>query len=337
MNNNYSVIIPTKDRYNDLSACLKSILKQTLPPKEIIIVYADIKKDIKSNINKVISNLKNPDGIEIITIASKPGLTIQKNKGVVASRTSILFFFDDDVIIFNNFCEEIVSTFNKYTNINIGGIAGMIVNPSKRSSLQAINNPINKQFFQFMKNVIYRIISTIFFLPIQKDGTFRASGHKTWPALNRSSDIIFVESLPGGITAYKKAIFEEYLFDEILSNNGPYQDPLYQGGYGPLEDVDFSYRVSRKYQNMLLKTAKCQHFSKVIIQKQQYYFNRTRFQTYFYLYFKNSPKKLINQISFYLSILGLLLETLFPPNFKNKFKGAMDGILIAKGYNIETK
>ena len=49
-------------------------------------------------------------------------------------------------------------------------------------------------------------------------------------------DIKEVELCSGGNTSYLREVFEEFFFDEEFD------------GYAPMEDIDFSYRVSRKYK-----------------------------------------------------------------------------------------
>jgi len=59
---------------------------------------------------------------------------------------------------------------------------------------------------------------------------------------------VFVNWLPTGAVVWQKNIFEDYQFDEWFTD------------YSYLEDLDFSYRVGKKYSLMVLGEAEYYHF-----------------------------------------------------------------------------
>ncbi len=59
--------------------------------------------------------------------------------------------------------------------------------------------------------------------------------------------LTYTDWLSGGVTVWRSNIFQEYSFDEWFS------------GYGAYEDVDFSYRVGKKYRLAVNPCAKVQH------------------------------------------------------------------------------
>jgi len=211
MNSSFSVIIPTKNRYPDLKKCVNSILESDSIPSEIIVVdQSDSFEDIVFEGYNQIKHIKDNE----IT-----GLCNAKNIGVENASYDILFFFDDDIIVYKDFFSTILKTFHE--NENIAGISGKQVN-SKSSRLKV-------SAFNFFHRGPYKDIRKKF-----NSGFFK-------------EDVIITNVLPGGVTAYRKKVFDDFSFDETLIK------------YCLGEDFDFSYRVSKKYSLALQQSARVIH------------------------------------------------------------------------------
>src|SRR5690606_30929231 len=89
------------------------------------------------------------------------------------------------------------------------------------------------------------LASRLFFMPCDGDGRFQPSGAQTYPYGH--DHFMEVEFLAGGITFWRKEIICKYRYDERLV------------AYGHGDDVDVSYRISRKYKNFFQPAAKCHH------------------------------------------------------------------------------
>jgi GT2 family glycosyltransferase len=260
---------------------LDSIAAQTLLPQEIVIVDASDTLELA----KRLDTWSGRDKIRVLCIRSEPGLTRQRNIGVEASFGDVVFFFDDDIVLEKNFIEEIVKIFENDAGREIGGVAGDILGARKVR----------------MKRQRWRLLlRRLFFLFDFSKGEFRLSGFGTWPY--GLDEIQYTECLPGGEVAYRREVLEEFSFDERLT------------GYAYMEDVDFSYRVSRKYRNVYTPSAKCSH-----IQPESERLNRTERKSraerkkmlltnHAYLFRKNMPQTLAHKAAFWLSVIGLKLE-----------------------------
>ena len=90
-----SVIIPTKNRTKDLVNLLDSLRNQTRLPDELIIVDASDNDDTKNMLEEQGNQLP----FDVVYRSTAPGLTRQRNIGISLSRGSLLFFFDDDVVL----------------------------------------------------------------------------------------------------------------------------------------------------------------------------------------------------------------------------------------------
>src|SRR6187551_83689 len=102
----FSVVVCTYMRPNDILKMLGSIKNQTLYPDQIIIVDASLNFDTKEAIeNNTIANLEYFFVNEEIRGAAK-----QRNYGInmVAENIDIVCFLDDDVILTENYFEELI-------------------------------------------------------------------------------------------------------------------------------------------------------------------------------------------------------------------------------------
>lgn len=278
-----SIIIPTKDRPQDLVKCLESVLSQTLLPDEIVIVDASDTEKLDSS---VIAELNRK--IKTIYLHTAAGLTHQKNVGAKACSGDIIFVLDDDVVLKEDFVKEIVDVFDNDSERKVAGVCGRIVSPQKydgRSLRSILISAVE---------AVHKVIALIFLLRKRGDGTFRASGFANHPCI--SSEVKRTEALPGGLTAWRKEILAEFKFDETLK------------GPSILEDVDFSYRVSRRYVNIYTPYAKVIHHRSPVSRDKSYQIEKMLIENYCYLFRKNLPQTLKYKLAFYWALIGLGLQ-----------------------------
>jgi len=296
-----SAVIPTKGRAQDLLVCVKSLLKQTLMPDEIIIVDSSQDKKLRSllrqNFYESISRIK--------YIYSKVNANEARNIGIQLSSGGIVFFFDDDVALDRDYIEEVVTVFMKSDEKKIGGVMGNIKN-IKRDT-----------------NSVKTRIRQLFFLDHFGDGRLLPSGLPTWVhGLNKKTRTSFIS---GCMSAYRKEVLREFLFDPKLGK---------LSGYTFLDDVDMSTRVSQKYKLVYTPSATLEHQSskKARISpdalKHQFVVN------HFYLFRKNTPKHLRNVATFSFSVLGILVYTILYERSPIGVVGWIQGIIhvILHGY-----
>lgn len=278
-----SVVIPTKNRFKDIIKCIESIMIQTLLPDEIVIVDASDTLELFRVIKQQFS-----ENVKIIYIPSKPGLTSQRNIGIKASSGDIVFFLDDDVVLDKNFIKEILNVFENDKEGKIGGVCGDII------PIDSKNVSYGYSILRTIYISINTAIATIFFLYMNtNNGKFRLSGLPTYAY--GSTKVVNVECIPGGLTAYRREVLDEFKFDENLQ------------GYCWGEDDDFSYRVSRKYTNVYTPYAKVIHNSTPLKKNKKYDRMKMIIENHHYLFKKNFPQKLKNKFAFYMSIIGLLI------------------------------
>jgi len=220
-NTSVSVIIPTKDRPLDLEDCVLSVLAQTKAADEVLIVDGSAKET--ASLDREFG-----EKVRYLFFPQSKGLTNSRNFGIKNAKGGIVIFLDDDIVLEPDFIERILDVFMENNYARIGGVCGNISNQKHQS-----------------EKGMYYWIRKIFLIGMSGDGCFRISGQPTF--VYGTDYVKQVEFLPGGLTAYKREIFDEYLFDEKLT------------GYCYAEDTDFSYRVSRKYKNYYTPYARAFH------------------------------------------------------------------------------
>ncbi|GAI81295.1 unnamed protein product, partial [marine sediment metagenome] len=261
-----SVIIPTKNRPQALVECLDSVSNQTLLPDEIIVVDASDTEELNSGIVvRVNENVKT-----ICLHTAIAGLTHQKNVGVKACSGDIVFFLDDDIVLEKDFIKEIVSVFDDDHERKIGGVCGQIISPRKRRSYSP------RSLLIAAIEAVDKAIAIIFLLRKKGNGTFRASGFPNYPY--NVDELKRVEFLSGGLTAWRKEIFDDFKFDENLK------------GSSYNEDVDFSYRVSRQYINMYNPYARSIHKDSPLARGNSNEIQKYILENSYYLHKKNFPR-----------------------------------------------
>ncbi len=203
-----SVITCTRNRFDDFTKTLPSIAAQTRLPDELIVVDSSDEKRLEAYLTSV----KLPFPVRYFH--TQPGLTLQRNHGIRECTNDLVFFFDDDVDLDNNYLAEVEKVFASDTRHAIGAVGGKVVKtsfPSMRRKLE--------QFTFYVLRLIFGVVGT-------RNGKFYPSGMPSHPHKNQPSG--FIECLSGCCMAFRREVFEKAKFDETLAH------------YGLMEDVDIS-------------------------------------------------------------------------------------------------
>lgn len=112
-----SVIVSTysKDRLNQILDCIKSLQKQLLMPREIILVLdpdQDLVDFYKSHV---------PDDVKIV-VSNEYGLSEARNAGIKNAEAEIITFIDDDAIAEKNWLKALVKNYYDPRIVSVGGL-----------------------------------------------------------------------------------------------------------------------------------------------------------------------------------------------------------------------
>lgn len=243
-----SLIICTYKRHKAIINLLDSVKAQTVYPDEILVIDGsddDLTKDIlmqKEYKNLVYHKVEPQDR----------GLTRQRNFGIrkVNPDTEIVAFLDDDTVLEKEYFEEIIKTYHNYSNAL--GVGGYITNEISWEKVSDNYKPkINEFVFDSYKRtdgsrfVIRKKIGLDSNVPPGYSPDY--SHGRSISFLPPSGKTYEVHQLMGGVSSFRKEIFEKIQFS------------TYFEGYGLYEDADFTLRLSNIGKLYINTSAKLEH------------------------------------------------------------------------------
>lgn len=199
-----AILIPTKDRPQDLGDFLLSLEKQDIQPDQVIIIDGG---DIP--INNILEKFKNLN-ITYVKVFP-PSLTTQRNTGLklLNDDIEIVGFFDDDIVLYPKILGNILKIIEG--NSDIGGVTcNNISHPRAKVSL----------------------LEKIFMLGSDVPGIVLKSGYQ--------SKICSVDKdyqtkwVMGGATFWKRKVINEFKFDEWYAGYGFGEDLDYSYPVGKM-------------------------------------------------------------------------------------------------------
>jgi len=219
-----SVVICTKDRPRELERCVASVLGQTRPPSDLVVVDASARPDAGwvDAVHRALPRCR------VSLLFARPGLPAQRNVGTRAAVGSVVVFLDDDVVLEPEYLAEIGRVYADDTTGRIGGVGGaQVPDPTPREGR------------------VRRLAARLFLLEGYGRGIVKRSGSPEY-VLSPTTPME-VEFLSGCNMSYRRDVLQEYAFDERLS------------GYALGEDLQFSYRVSRRWRLLVTPRARLAH------------------------------------------------------------------------------
>ncbi len=298
-----SYVICTRNRPGGLRRCLASLMRQTVPPQEVIIVDASDTGEasrVEQVVQKAAAGRSN-----MRLIRTEPGLPRQRNRGAEAAQSEIVCFLDDDVVLFPNYHEEILRVYRQFPGQNLGGVQGTIANRPPTTGWVAL-------------------LRLLFLLPLDVAdgrGRMRPSGNGVY--LTSPAGVRPIEVMSGCCSSYWRKVILQMRFDEALS------------GYAFKEDVDFSWRVSRCYRLVQTPWARLEHYPSPVGRDRSSRRTEMRLINNFYLARKNLPATPFYRLAFSWSLFGEVLWAMSHALARRDFgyvRGAACGLLaIAQG------
>ena len=165
-----------------------------------------------------------------------PSLSKQRNAGIAAlSPDATLAGYLDDDLVLEDGCIEAMLRFWESAPGDVGGAAFNIVNERSPRGI---------------------FVKSLFYVDGCRRGAVLRSGYQSMIGPVRRD--IEVDWLSGGVTVWRRQVTQAFEYDEWFK------------GTGYLEDVDFSYRVSRKYRLFVLADARVQHLSPPVKRSRDY-------------------------------------------------------------------
>lgn len=286
------LIICTYKRVAALRSLLESVRRQTRYPDRILIVDG-------SPDNETRTMLATETFFKLEYFKVEPherGLTKQRNFGIARSGLAdIIAFLDDDTILEPDYFAELLRVYE--THPDAIGAGGYITNEVKwQKGSSNLQNPFcydgwcREEGTRWTLRRKLRLDSTV------PPGYMPTFGHgRSVSFLPPSGKIYPVQQLMGGVSSFRKSVFETFTFS------------TYFQGYGLYEDADFTLRVSGKGQLYLNTAARLGHFHEASGRPDRSAYGRMVVRNGWYVWRVANPDPNLKDCIKWHSITGLLL------------------------------
>jgi GT2 family glycosyltransferase len=269
-------VIATRNRPDDLLSTVRSVASQTITPHELCIVDSSPSAPTRHEIEEVCSAV----GIKLEYMhPAERGLTVQRNAGISRTEGDPVFFIDDDVALEPNCHEEILAEYDRWAD-GLGGVRAAPVRPARPS----------------LGTRLYRKVFGIGGWWPEASGKVRPGFYAE--GVSESSGVKKIEYMNGWFMSYRRCVFDQEHFDEALA------------GYAYKEDIDFSYRVSRRYTLLQTPNARCDHLKSSTSRMGSHQLQRMNLANQFYLHRKLMPQDVFHKAALWWALLGLFILNL---------------------------
>jgi GT2 family glycosyltransferase len=269
-------IIATRGRPLDLLHTIESLAAQTVLPEEVCIVDSSDDTPTREQIEKLCTDA----GIKLDYLHPAPrGLTVQRNVGIDRTHGDPVFFVDDDVEMAPDCHAQVLKEYERWGK-ELGGVRAAPVRPARPARA----------------TILYRKLFGIGGWWPENSGKIRPGFYAE--GISESAGVRKVEYFNGWFMSFRRAVFAHERFDEALA------------GYGYKEDIDFSYRVSRRWPLVQTPTARCDHLKSSSARLGSHNLQRMNLANQFYLHRKLMPQDVTHRAALWWALLGLFLLNL---------------------------
>lgn len=310
----FALIVCTYMRPRPLVDLLDSVVLQSVYPNQIVVVDGSVDHQTQAIIHQ--KNILNLD--YFLIDEQNRGLTRQRNFGIskLQAGIQVVFFLDDDIVLNDNYFQKILQTYLQFPDVM--GVGGYIVNESEWVEVNE-NYRAKRSEFVFdgwkTKDGIRFVARKILGLDSNEPPGYQSSfSHgRSIGFLPPSGKTYKVEQLMGGVSSFKKSVFDSHQFSEYFE------------GYGLYEDADFTIRVSKTGQLYLNTAATLNHYHATDGRPNQYQYGKMVVRNGWYVWrIKNPNPKLVDRFK-WNAITVLLIMIRFSNIFttdSKKFKSA---------------
>jgi glycosyltransferase involved in cell wall biosynthesis len=232
-----AIVVPTIGRYAELRRMLSSLAQQTRWPEQVLIVG-------EGGGNAEIAEEFPQLHAEFISF---PGSSIcdARNRGVQAARpdNDLIAFMDDDIVLEPQAIQALLGFWDQAPE-DLGGTGCNLVNyPS----------------FDAPRLKTLRLTSRLGLYDSRRGVVLRSGIHTMMPGIQETT---YVQWLPTYAVVYSRKVLGEFSFDEWFET------------YSYLEDLDFSYRIGKKYKLAVVADARFYHYPSRVGRTSAYLFGK---------------------------------------------------------------
>lgn len=300
----FSLIICTYIRPQPLLQLLQSVQAQKVYPDEILIIDGSTNKE-----TEMILKENHFNNLNYFQVPSEHrGLTRQRNYGIerVDNEMEVVCFLDDDTVLENDYFEQLLKTYEIYPEAL--GVGGYIVNESQCEFVgYDYQAKISEYYYDGWKRkdgsrfLLRKRLGLDSDCPPGFSPTF--SHGRSVGFLPPSGKTYEVEMLMGGVSSFRKEVFETLQFS------------TYFEGYGLYEDADFTLRVAKTGKLYVNTAAKLNHYHAASGRPNQYQYGKMVVRNGWYVWRVKNPKPSFNDKLKWHSITILLTLIRFSNTF----------------------
>jgi len=221
-----SVVVPTKNRPNELRNFLNSLWKQDLLPDQLIIIDQSVESNtIRQEVEEKSKQLR--ININYIHDQNINGLVHAKAVAIGHNNCNIISFYDDDIVMEEGCLKEMYHAF--IDNPKMTAANGLI-----------LNAPMESLF----RRIIFRLTHIGIYRDNRREVFYQLIDKNTDQRLPKR-----LNTLSGGLSFYRKEIFEKVPFDE-------------KNRFHAYEDKEHSIRLELNFPNSmyLIPKARLYHY-----------------------------------------------------------------------------
>jgi GT2 family glycosyltransferase len=266
-----SAIVPTKNRPQDLRRTIRTLLRQSLVPSEVIIVDQSADDGsynaVQEELREATTQVPVLPVVHYVRDPSISGVSAARNHAMTFARDAIWLFLDDDVIIEPDFVSELMQVYT--TKEEIDGVSGVITNYQPFPWISRVWTLIfaHGPFVERRLPIYWRADK------LRDAGPFRVAGFS------------------GGLMSFRADVARRGHFDPRLSDG---------------EDVDFCLSLSGEPNLVIAPGARLQHMSSPVGRSSNLWIERFA-ATQSFLYQKHWQGSLGNRICFSWLCVGIRL------------------------------
>ena len=259
------VIIPTKNRPQDLQLAVRSLFAQTCSPGSIVIIDQSPDDASRLLVDAELAAAQNPRGpgwnLQYVRDPAISGAATARNRAMAIADDDIWLFLDDDVVLERDFVDQLIAVYRDHPEVS--GVSGVITNQTRPT-------------------VWFRLWNALFVR-----GPFRDERQPIyWDADRlRNSPPIRVRRFGGGLMSFRADVIRCRRFDENLR------------GVSDGEDVDFCMQLGPATKLVIAPGARLEHWHSSIGRLPDHWLRR-EVRGNFFIYYKNWNHGFFNRLCY---------------------------------------
>lgn len=225
----YTVVVPTKNRPDELIGCLKATLVQSPKPAALLVI-----DDGNLDEDQLRRQLGSDAALLRVARKDRPGSVPSLNLAGELCQTTWFLVLDDDIYLDNGFMAAMGAAWDSY--------------PDKDKLAALSGYPILTKRRKGIRSAARLLVERLFLINGYTEGRFLPSSYFTDFECGTHPDTPWrIEHIPGGLALWRTEIFRKLRYDEWYE------------GYAYGADMELGWRCSRHWHVICVPDARAMH------------------------------------------------------------------------------